>query len=120
MQEGRGLVEGAACLGQKALGELPSMRHHGKHREFDRHTRGLRLLGEAQGIVAQDLADADMDQERRKPGKIRLDRRGARVGRVGPGEVGRNQPHQRLGAEHRVAPPIRAERGAAADQVGGR
>jgi hypothetical protein len=55
---------------------VPDMRHARPYFELDLTGCSSHALGHAHGIVAQDLVAADLDQGRRQPGRIAIERRG--------------------------------------------
>ena len=55
--------------------EMPHMDHFRPDLEIHAYICGSRGLGQADGVVEQRFRRADLDQQRRKPGEIRIDRR---------------------------------------------
>jgi len=54
---------------------MPHMDHFRPDLEIHAYICGSRGLGQADGVVEQRFRRADLDQQRRKPGEIRIDRR---------------------------------------------
>ena len=54
--------------------ELPGMRDDRPHFEFDANAGFPGTFGEASGIVAQDFVLADVNEQRRKPFEIGVER----------------------------------------------
>ena len=76
-----------AGFGDQMRGELPGMRNNRPNFQFDGNACGAGALGEARGIIAQDFVRADVNQKRRKSGKIGIQGRREGIARIGIAKI---------------------------------
>src|SRR5215475_13878208 len=81
LQERADARERAPALRYDACVEVPRMGHARPYLDFDVASRRFQFLGHADRIVAQDLIAADVDQRRRQPGRVAVERGGVVIAR---------------------------------------
>src|SRR5436190_6707842 len=76
--EGADLDAAVAAFGQDRREEREDMQHVGPQGKPHLDARAMQLLGNAGGVVEQYLGGADLDQDRRQPLEVGMERRGER------------------------------------------
>ena len=74
LQEGADARDGITALRQDAREVVPSMRHARPYLDFDVASRPSQFVGHANGVIAQDLIAADVDQSGRQSRRIAIKR----------------------------------------------
>src|SRR6266849_9336258 len=77
-----GFPQRRAALWNQVRRELPSMRNHLPDFQFNGHSRGASAFGETRRIIPQDFVLAHMNEQRRKPSEIRIQRGSERIARI--------------------------------------
>ena len=112
--------DGAARLRQHRREGVPDMRHARPYFQLGLAAGVAQSLVHAHRVVAQDLVAADLQEDRRQPGEIAIERRDVGQARVGAGEIFLRQHGEMLDVEHRIGARIELERRAGEREIGPR
>ena len=105
-----GLRERLPAFGDDAVENLPDMRDNRPDRNHDLASRGTDALGKPRGIIAKDLAFADVNDDGRQAVKIGVKRRDQRITRIGAANIKRRGLSRGRAVDVSVAARIGADR----------